>query len=90
MATSAFGTKRTNGTGLTMSVLEGKADFPGGPPRLLSLTLFGHRLSIPIGHVNDGHTVLQIEILVVGASIRSTRARRRSKMSPHKPAIREH
>jgi hypothetical protein len=26
------GTKRTNGTGLTMSVLEGKADFPVAHP----------------------------------------------------------
>jgi hypothetical protein len=29
---SPFGTKRTNGTGLTMSVLEGKADFPVAHP----------------------------------------------------------
>jgi hypothetical protein len=31
-ATSEFGTKRTSGTGLTMSVLEGKADFPVAHP----------------------------------------------------------
>jgi len=29
---SLVGTKRTNGTGLTMSVLEGKADFPVAHP----------------------------------------------------------
>ena len=39
---SAVGTNRTNRTGLTMSVLEGKADFPVCPLGLLSLTPNGH------------------------------------------------
>ena len=37
----AIGTNRTNRAGLTMSVLEGKADFPVAHPRLLSLTQLG-------------------------------------------------